>query len=162
MQINLLRLPQSKGLSEMWKSFDIIMPGFEVPNQFQYQNTGSHLSFVVPPLLTWKTLGWILCIVFRGHKEAGEWSLFNYFISYKSKAVENGTYHASLLPPVTCEDQDQMCLVNLPLCYLEGGDEVEISIESHVGKEMVKNPWLMVKKCGLKIIYEADENIIHE
>lgn len=148
-----------QGLSKVRKSFNIILPGVEVPDGFQYQNAGSHLTFVVPSLETQKTLGWILCVVFMGHKEAG-WSFLNYLISYKSKDVETCTFHASLLPPVTCEDQNQMSLVNLPLCYLEGGDEVEISIESRVGKGMEKNPWLTVKKCGLKVIYESDENII--
>ncbi|KAF7121018.1 hypothetical protein RHSIM_Rhsim13G0019400 [Rhododendron simsii] len=152
----LVSLETLNGLSMVRKSFDIILPGNEVP----YQNAGSHLTFVVPSLIIGKTSGWISCVVFMGHKEAGEWSLFDYFISYKSEDVETCTFHASLLPPVTCEDQNQMSLVNLPLCYLESGDEVEISMESRVGKGMVKNPWLTVKKCGLKVIYEADENII--
>ncbi|XP_058216680.1 disease resistance protein RPV1-like [Rhododendron vialii] len=171
------RIQQYKILFSIRPPIGIILPGVEVPNWFEYQNTGgSYLSFAVPPLVTWKIMGLMLCVIMRPtvRDEFYLWSYLDYHIGNKTTTENfdqrpaNGFHHvhAFSVPLEYCLDEDEaedkMCFLYIPLAccpmlMLESGDEVEISIESRSGVNGMILPF-MVKKCGLKIIYEDDGN----
>ncbi|KAG5514361.1 hypothetical protein RHGRI_035687 [Rhododendron griersonianum] len=117
--------------------------GDEVPSWFQYQYTGSKFSLVVPPLVTRRILGCSFCVVFRTHENRG---CQDYLMSIiRNTEFIFSTFNAH-------QDQDQMILVYVPSdCgQIHGGDELEIQIS--------QVPWLTVKKCGINLIYEDDED----
>ncbi|XP_058179419.1 disease resistance protein RUN1-like [Rhododendron vialii] len=136
----------------------LYQPGDEVPNWFQYQYRGSKFSLVVPPLETRGIMGWILCIVFRTHEKPGQRSCM-YIFSKKTEGLRNENKHKT---GVTYQDEDRMKLLyfpsNLTGIHLYGGDELEIEISSLDPEKTV--PWLTVKKCGIKLVYEDEEHII--
>ncbi|XP_058200250.1 disease resistance protein RPV1-like [Rhododendron vialii] len=121
----------------------ITLLGDEVPNWFQYQYTGSKFSLVVPPLVTRRILSCSFCVVFRTHENR---ECVDYLISIiRNTKFIFSTFNAH-------QDQDQMILVYVPSdCgQIHGGDELEIQIS--------QVPWLTVKKCGINLIYENDED----
>ncbi|CAL5355186.1 unnamed protein product [Camellia sinensis] len=121
--------------SALKSSSEILLPGGEVPRWFQYQSAGSYLSFMVPPLINQKILGLIVCVVFFGSKE--KFNDQSYHVQYQF--IFEDQMWLKLLP--------QSCLE----MQLEGGDEVEISI-------IVDEP-IQVKRCGVNLVYEVDENV---
>ncbi|KAI8543543.1 hypothetical protein RHMOL_Rhmol08G0226900 [Rhododendron molle] len=136
----------------------LYQPGDEVPNWFQYQYRGSKFSLVVPHLETRGIMGWILCIVYRTHKKPSQRSSM-YIFSKKTEGLRNENKHKT---GVTYQDEDRMKLLyfpsNLTGIHLYSGDELEIEISSlDPGKTV---PWLTVKKCGIKLVYEDEEHII--
>ncbi|KAI8522799.1 hypothetical protein RHMOL_Rhmol13G0024400 [Rhododendron molle] len=122
--------------------------GDEVPSWFQYQYTGSKFSLVVPPLVTRRILGCSFCVVFRTHENQ---ECQDYLISIiRNTEFIFSTFNAH-------QEQDQMILIYVPSdcgpsdCgQIHGGDELEIQIS--------QVPWLTVKKCGINLIYEDDED----
>ncbi|KAG5514365.1 hypothetical protein RHGRI_035691 [Rhododendron griersonianum] len=149
------RLDQYKEWSALPGRCGIYLPGDEVPNWFQYQYTGSKFSLVVPPLVTRRILGWILCIVFRTHKKPS----IAAFMTISHKKTEWGWFDEYLYD-IAHVDRDQMLLRylrsdfrNIHLC---GGDELEIEIIPE--DSMQTEPWLTVKKCGINLIYEDDKD----
>ncbi|KAL7164052.1 hypothetical protein ACSBR2_040041 [Camellia fascicularis] len=142
-----------KEFSALKSSSEIILSGGEVPRWFQYQSAGSYLSFMVPPLINQKILGLIVCIVFFGSKEkCNDSSCLHYDIRNKNIVfLPDQSYHVQY----QFIFEDQMWLKLLPQSCLEmkleGGDEVEISI-------IVDEP-IQVKRCGVNLVYEVDENV---
>ncbi|KAH7854420.1 hypothetical protein Vadar_013570 [Vaccinium darrowii] len=152
----LKQLHRSKGLAELENVVNILVPtGGDDPTQFPYQGRGSYISFVVPPLVKHKMLGWVICVFFTG---PGEGVLP--FVSMEHRVICNkiekervysNTVHCYF--PPTC--QDHVWLRYTPQgfsgLHLKDGDEVEISILSHHAS--------LVKSWGVDLIYEVDENI---
>ncbi|GMP91175.1 hypothetical protein CsSME_00041981 [Camellia sinensis var. sinensis] len=143
---------EHKDFSESKVSSDIYLSRGEIPRWLQYQSPGSYLSFKVP-LTNKKILGLFVCVVFTASEEkCNNLGPFRYYISNKTKV-----FIALYMCPISHGpiSQDQMWLKFLPQNYLErqleGGDEVEISIQI--------NEWSQVKNCGAHLIYEVDQNI---
>lgn len=117
----------------------------------------------------------MLCVIMRPtvRDEFYLWSYLDYHIGNKTtenfdQRPANGFHHmhAFSVPLEYCLDEDEyedkMCFLYIPLTWcpmlmLESGGEVEISIESRSGVKGMILPF-MVKKCGLKIVYDDDGN----
>ncbi|KAF7120318.1 hypothetical protein RHSIM_Rhsim13G0019500 [Rhododendron simsii] len=141
--------------SAVWGGRRIYLPGDAVPNWFQYQYTGSKFSLVVPPLVTRRILGWILCIVFRTHNEPTIRSIMTI-----SNTKDWQWWWEQHIADITHVDRDQMLIIYLASdqmeIHLHGGDELAIEI---IPEDLKKTePWLTVKKCGINIIYEDDKD----
>ncbi|XP_058197283.1 disease resistance protein RPV1-like [Rhododendron vialii] len=138
----------------MQRMIGVYLPGDEVPNFYPYQYTGSKLSLVVPPLETRRIIGWALCIVFRTHKKPGQRSCM-YIFSKKTEGLRNENKYKT---GVTYQDEDRMNLMYFPSLvtgiHLFSGDELEIEISPDDQEKTV--PWLTVKKCGIRLVYEDD------
>ena len=131
-------------------SFSVFLPGVQFPDWFDFQSTGSILSFVVPPLANQKIRGWFLCAVFvsRLHDIHG----FTVICQFKNNT--KGTkllYRQKNCRVIPC--QEHLWLHSVPLHHvahlLEAGDEVEYSI--HVSGSF------QPKKFGVNLIYENDK-----
>ncbi|KAI8522792.1 hypothetical protein RHMOL_Rhmol13G0024100 [Rhododendron molle] len=148
------RIPTEWTMPRMIETY---LPGDEVPNWYPYQYTRSKLSLVVPPLVTRRIIGWSLCIVFRIHKKPGLRSCMHIF-SKKTEGLRNENKYKT---GVTYQDEDRMKLMYFPSIvtgiHLFGGDELEIEISPDDQEKTV--PWLTVKKCGIRLIYEDDVDI---
>ncbi|KAI8522793.1 hypothetical protein RHMOL_Rhmol13G0024100 [Rhododendron molle] len=149
------RLDQYKEWSALPGRCGIYLPRDEVPNWFQHRYTGSKFSLVVPPLVTRRILGWILCIVFRTHNKPS----IATFMTISYKKTDWGWFEEYMYD-IAHVDRDQMLLrysrsdfTDIHLC---GGDELEIEIIPE--DSMQTEPWLTVKKCGINLIYEDDED----
>ncbi|KAH7854745.1 hypothetical protein Vadar_017318 [Vaccinium darrowii] len=154
----LKQLHRSKGLAEIEEVVDVQVPSMgDVPIWFPYQGEGSYISFVVPPLVKQKLLGWVICVFSHKQKLKGSYIFFS-DVSLSRNKIEKKLVPFSGIPyPL---QQDQMCVSYIPQGYsgwhLEGGDEVKISISIDpisIDGTVVNVRW------GVDLIYEVDENI---
>ena len=131
-------------------SFSVFLPGVQFPDWFDFQSTGSILSFVVPPLANQKIREWFLCAVFvsRFHDIHG----FTVICQFKNntKGID-WHYQQKNCRVIPC--QEHMWLHSVPLRHmthlLEAGDEVEYLIHVSGGFQL--------KKFGVNLIYENDK-----
>ncbi|MGJ2543741.1 hypothetical protein ACR8G9_22375, partial [Salmonella enterica subsp. enterica serovar Paratyphi A] len=120
----------------------------------------SYISFEVPPLVKQKLLGWVICVFCHKH---GWWGgvVFDVSVSRNKTERDGGVMVGRCCYEMQYEDL--VWVRYIPQGYsgwhLEGGDEVQISIrpETIVRSEAVE--WTVVRKWGVDLIYEVDENI---
>ncbi|XP_075672170.1 disease resistance protein RPV1-like isoform X1 [Castanea sativa] len=129
----------------------VFLPGGEFPDWFDYESTGSILSFVVPPRKKQMIRGWFFCVVFasRFHEING------FTLLYELKNItKNITWHYRQQDCRVVPCQEHMWLHSVPLNHamadlLEAGDEVEYSIQ-FIGS-------CRPKIFGVNLIYENDK-----
>ncbi|XP_059654442.1 disease resistance protein RPV1-like [Cornus florida] len=149
---NLLRY---QGLREVLR---ICFPGGEVPRWCYYQSEGYFIRFRMPQLGL-IIQGIIVCFVFS-HRVSGDVT-FPYIttccVSNKTKWSQGP--HCEIQINLHADRFEQMFLSYIPirhlkLCWLEDGDEVEMTIRQVLGRRL----GLWVKRLGVSLIYEGDEN----
>ncbi|XP_042480481.1 disease resistance protein RUN1-like [Macadamia integrifolia] len=161
-------------LQGLFGQFDIFLTGSDIPEWFSHQTLGSSLSFELPQILNSKIQGLTVCAIYAAEVEGKE-VLAAPSVSFCNKT--NGR-RWSYTPnqhetPITC--QDQIWVGHIPHTKfknsLEGGDQLEVSIEmeqywgyfpdifsgNHFGIEHS----IHVKKCGIHLVYQADEKGSH-
>ncbi|XP_059654449.1 disease resistance protein RPV1-like [Cornus florida] len=135
----------------------ISFPGGEVPRWCNYQSNGYFIRFRMPQLVGRIIQGIIVCFVFSRQKcySNSYFRYASYCISNKTR-LSGGPHSDEVHVILRADEFGQMCLSYIPIrhlkhCWLDAGDEVEITIRQVVGED------LRVKRLGVSLIYEGDE-----
>ncbi|XP_042497572.1 uncharacterized protein LOC122076324 [Macadamia integrifolia] len=134
-------------------SFDIFLPGSEIPEWFHHQNVGRSISFHVPPLLLGDEIqGLIICAVYAANEES------NVSTSGPKANVHDKTkglkwVYPSKVSGIAITSQDHIWVSNIPHIVfenqLESNDRVIVSVD-------IGTP-VKIKKCGIHLVYASPE-----
>ncbi|KAK4594858.1 hypothetical protein RGQ29_018545 [Quercus rubra] len=142
--------------------YDIVIPGSEIPKWFTHQSIGREVSIQEPnSLLCNEWIGIAVCAVFCSHphhqilKEASLscWLIVNGKQMHSSPGtiefvlLSDHTWLLYLLPQFYKEEEMKKSLCE---CDANGFSQIGIKIKSDL------NDSLMVKKCGLRMVYKKD------
>ena len=166
------------------RSFDVFLPGSEVPNWFRHHSVGALINLELPSYLFEQIRGITLCAIFRHHQHRG---YDNYNLTYRIKANRKdftGIYIARVSGEFNTVELDHCWFIYLFPSLIEfylgpkfreiaDGSSCQVVIEFILqGERMIEtrkcgshkvmygdieeSNRLETKKCGAHVVYEEE------